>query len=206
MVSWCEKGEYNAQKYPKNQSSAGSTGQTLTLNVSMTPCGWQICHQTHVLCGCTTFVPNQITSQISRVPTPTVAWTKVQLLQEEGGGGVLHQTTVRAHGPGRADAVPMNMNHVWHDTLRHGATAMTATIPRRPGTTSGPTFMPASPPAAATANAHSSVIGPVRQPTQDAEEETEVGGGGDARRGRPVAMRDTDDQIRYVQRRLTCST
>ena len=29
-------------------------------NVSMTLCNWQICHQTHVLCGRTTFVPNQI--------------------------------------------------------------------------------------------------------------------------------------------------
>ena len=42
-------------QYPKNQSYVGSSGQTLTTNVSMTPCDWQICHQTHVLCGCTTF-------------------------------------------------------------------------------------------------------------------------------------------------------
>ena len=42
-------------KYPLNQSSVGSSGQTITTNVSMTPCHWQICHQNHVFCGCTTF-------------------------------------------------------------------------------------------------------------------------------------------------------
>ena len=36
-------------------SYVGSIGQTLTTNVSMTLCKWQICHQTYVLCGCTTF-------------------------------------------------------------------------------------------------------------------------------------------------------
>ena len=39
-------------KYPQNQSSVGSSGQKLTLNVPMTPCSWQIRHQTPVLCGC----------------------------------------------------------------------------------------------------------------------------------------------------------
>ena len=62
--------------YPQNQSYVGSSGQTLTTDVSMTLCSWQICHQTHVLCGRTTFVPNQIRYQISTVPTPTVAWTR----------------------------------------------------------------------------------------------------------------------------------
>ena len=33
-------------KYPKKQNSVGSSGQTITTNVSMTPCDWQICHQT----------------------------------------------------------------------------------------------------------------------------------------------------------------
>ena len=42
-------------KNPQNQSSVVSSGQTITTNVSMTPCNWQICHQNHVLCGCTTF-------------------------------------------------------------------------------------------------------------------------------------------------------
>ena len=41
--------------YPQNQSSVGSSRQTITTNVSMTPCNWQICHQNHILCGCTTF-------------------------------------------------------------------------------------------------------------------------------------------------------
>ena len=41
--------------YPQNQSYVGSIGQTLTTNVSMTLCSWQIRHQTHVLCGCPTF-------------------------------------------------------------------------------------------------------------------------------------------------------
>ena len=35
---------------------------------TMTLCNWQICHQTHVSCGCTTFVPHQIKSQINTVP------------------------------------------------------------------------------------------------------------------------------------------
>ena len=54
MVSWCKKGAYNAQTSPKSELS-GSSAQTLTTNVSMTLCDSQIRHQTHVLCGCTTF-------------------------------------------------------------------------------------------------------------------------------------------------------
>ena len=42
-------------KDTKNQSYVGSSGQPLTTNVSMTLCDSQIRHQTHVLCGCTTF-------------------------------------------------------------------------------------------------------------------------------------------------------
>ena len=42
-------------KDTKNQSSVGSIGQTLTTNASMTLRDSQIRHQTHVLCGCTTF-------------------------------------------------------------------------------------------------------------------------------------------------------
>ena len=42
-------------KDSKNLSYVGSNGQTLTTNVSMTLCDSQICYQTHVLCGCTTF-------------------------------------------------------------------------------------------------------------------------------------------------------
>ena len=42
-------------KHPQNQSYVGSSGQTLTTNVSMTLCNSQIRHQTHVLCGRTTF-------------------------------------------------------------------------------------------------------------------------------------------------------
>ena len=54
MVSWCKKGAYNAQTSPKSEV-CGSSGQTLTTNVSVTLCHSQIRHQTHVLCGCTTF-------------------------------------------------------------------------------------------------------------------------------------------------------
>ena len=54
MVSWCKKGANNAQTSPKSELS-GAKGQTLMTNVSMTLCESQICHQTHVLCGCTTF-------------------------------------------------------------------------------------------------------------------------------------------------------
>ena len=42
-------------KHPQNQSYLGSSGQTLTTNVSMTLRDSQIRHQTHVLCGCTMF-------------------------------------------------------------------------------------------------------------------------------------------------------
>ena len=63
-------------KHPQTNSHVGSSGQTLTLNVSLTLCNWRMCHQTQVLCGRTTFVPNQITYQINTVPTPTVAWTR----------------------------------------------------------------------------------------------------------------------------------
>ena len=54
MVSRCRKGAYNAQTYPKSELG-GFKWQTLTTNVSMTLCDSQIRHQTHVLCGCTTF-------------------------------------------------------------------------------------------------------------------------------------------------------
>ena len=77
-------------KHPQNQSSVGSSGQTLTTNVSMTLCNWQIRHQTHVSCGRTTFVPNQIRSQINTVPTPAVAWTRAWLLQRGGGVRTTH--------------------------------------------------------------------------------------------------------------------
>ena len=41
-------------KDTKNQSYVGSSGQTLTTNLSMTLCDSQI-RQTHVICGCTMF-------------------------------------------------------------------------------------------------------------------------------------------------------
>ena len=44
-------------KDTKNQSYVGSSGQTLTTNVPVNLCDLQIRHQTHVLCGCTTFGP-----------------------------------------------------------------------------------------------------------------------------------------------------
>ena len=65
-------------KYPQKQSYVASIGQTLTTNVSMTLCSWQICHQTHVSCRCTTLVANQIRYQTNMVPRPA-AYT--------GGGG-----------------------------------------------------------------------------------------------------------------------
>ena len=57
-VSDARKGKI-MHKYPQNQSSVGSSGQTITTNVSMTPYSWQICHQIHVLCGCIKFVLDQ---------------------------------------------------------------------------------------------------------------------------------------------------
>ena len=67
-------------RHPQTQSYVGSSGQTLTTNVSMTLCNWQIRHQTHVLCGRTTLVLNQIRSQINTIPDPAV-WTRASLLQ-----------------------------------------------------------------------------------------------------------------------------
>ena len=73
MVSWCTKGAYNAQISPKSELC----GFRWATNVSITLCSWQICHQTHVLCGCTTFAPNQIRYQINTVCLDKgVAYTK----------------------------------------------------------------------------------------------------------------------------------
>ena len=46
-------------KYPQNQSYVGSSGKTLTTNVTMTLCDWQICDQNHVLCmmSASTYAP-----------------------------------------------------------------------------------------------------------------------------------------------------
>ena len=67
---------FGLENLRSKEYNVGSNGQTLTTNVSMTLCNWQICHQTHVLCGRTTFVPHQIRYQINTVPTPAVAWTR----------------------------------------------------------------------------------------------------------------------------------
>ena len=72
-------------KYLQNQSYVNSSAQKLSTNVSMTLCNWQNHHQTHVLWGCTTFVPNQIRYQINTVPSPAVAWTRAY--KSWGGGG-----------------------------------------------------------------------------------------------------------------------
>ena len=50
MVSWCKKGEYNAQISPKSEFLWVQMGKH-----SQQICIWQIRHQTHVLCGRTTF-------------------------------------------------------------------------------------------------------------------------------------------------------
>ena len=71
-------------RYPQNQSYVGSSGQTLTTNVSMTLCNCKFV--TKPMSYVTTFVPNQISSQINTVPTPAAAWTMAWLLQEVGGG------------------------------------------------------------------------------------------------------------------------
>ena len=68
-------------KYPKNQSCVGSSGQTLTTNVSMTLCRLQICHHQAYVYH-THLVLNQIRSQINTVTTPVVAWTRPWLTQE----------------------------------------------------------------------------------------------------------------------------
>ena len=53
MVSWRKQGGYNAQGYQKSELCGFKWANTHN-NVSMTLCDSQICHQTHVLCGCTT--------------------------------------------------------------------------------------------------------------------------------------------------------
>ena len=53
------QGGYNAQISPKSEL-CGFNSIQFTTNVSMTPCDWQIRHQTNVLCDCTTFVRHQI--------------------------------------------------------------------------------------------------------------------------------------------------
>ena len=74
------------QKYPQNQSYVDSSGQTLTTNVSMTLCNWRIRHQTPcVMWLHYIWYRIKIRSQSNTVPTPTVAWTRVWLLQRGGG-------------------------------------------------------------------------------------------------------------------------
>ena len=76
-------------KYPQNQSFVGSSGQTITTKVSMTPCNWQICHQTHVLCGCTTFC-----TELNKVRSYYGPYARCSLDKAEastrGGGGNRH--------------------------------------------------------------------------------------------------------------------
>ena len=67
-------------KYPQISTYVGSSGQTLTTNVSMTLCNWQFRHQTQVLCGCIIFVPNQIP------PPPHCQWPGPCFFFREGGG------------------------------------------------------------------------------------------------------------------------
>ena len=72
-------------RYTRNQSYVGSSGQTLTTNVSMTLLDTQIRHQTHVSWLHHIWYQIKIRSQINTVPTPTdkgVAYT--------GGGGGGH--------------------------------------------------------------------------------------------------------------------
>ena len=66
MVSWCQNGGYDAQIYPKSELCGFKWANTT--NVSMTLCNWQSRHQTHVLCGCTTFgtESNQVPSSYGR--------------------------------------------------------------------------------------------------------------------------------------------
>ena len=115
-------------KYPQNQSYVGSSGQTLTKNVSMTLCSWQTCHQTHVLCGRTTFVANQIRYQINTVATPVVAWTKgVAYLQSGGKSSITSPPTdVCPHQVSRGGAA----THIV-PSVQRGATAPPQTRRRR---------------------------------------------------------------------------
>ena len=121
-------------KFPQNQSYVGSSGQTLTTDVSMTLCSWQIYHQTHVLCARTTFVPNQIRYQINTVPTPATCCSLDKGVADTGGGGeerqyliyfsafffVLH-VKARGMGDGRQQRAPAWMN----------VTSRTLGLPRR---------------------------------------------------------------------------
>ena len=64
------------QKHPKNQSYAGSSGQTLTANVSMTLRDWQFVTKPMSYVAALHLVPNQIRYRINMVPTSAVAWTR----------------------------------------------------------------------------------------------------------------------------------
>ena len=82
MVSWCKKGEYNAQTSPKSAlcefkwSNARNkcVHDSMSLaNLSPNPClMWP--------------VPNQNRLKVNTVPTPAAAWTRPWLIQEGGGG------------------------------------------------------------------------------------------------------------------------
>ena len=86
--------------YPQNQSYVGSSGQTLTTNVSTTLCSWQICHQTHL-------VPNQIMRTI--------------------GGATLHHLEMVHQRYTNWDAMIvyyMRAHNEWHHMAREGMEQM----------------------------------------------------------------------------------
>ena len=104
-------------KYPQNHSYVGSSGQTLTTNVSMTLCDWQICHQTHILCGCTTFG-----ADLKLGKTPPPRWSKVSKTTSHTGSSCLDKPVLArdAQHKKTLQIEKLPVPHTKHNSHKHG--------------------------------------------------------------------------------------
>ena len=107
---------------------------TLTTNVSMTPCNWQIGklanHQTHVLCGCTTFGTNlKLGTKLIR--SLRLPWLGQGRGYYKGGGGV---PVPWGHTLGDVPSTPAAVQ------IRAGPYESTVAPRRTPGNVAPPPF------------------------------------------------------------------
>ena len=72
MVSWCKKGEYNAQISPKSELCGFKWANTHNKCVHV----GKFVTKPMSYVAALHFVPNQIRYQINTVTTPAVAWTR----------------------------------------------------------------------------------------------------------------------------------
>ena len=73
MVSWCKKGEYNAQISPNFELCGFNWANTHNKYVYV---AGKFATKPTSYVAALHLVPNQIRSRINMVPTPAVAWTR----------------------------------------------------------------------------------------------------------------------------------